>query len=110
MTRVYKDSLCKVHFLDLLAKELRMKIRQLYKDPETAFASFNFRGQPTIGMNDILNHGFMKSFQYTTEDMKSYFLRERVFPSETSEIDFTRFKKFFFPQLMLIKDDAEFEL
>mmetsp|Transcript_10923 Transcript_10923/g.13799 ORF Transcript_10923/g.13799 Transcript_10923/m.13799 type:complete len:148 (+) Transcript_10923:535-978(+) len=110
VTRVYKQGLCKTHFLEHLQKELRTKVRRLYKDPENAFAAFNFRGQATIGMNDILNHRIMAQFAFAKADVKSYLLREKVFPSEKSEIDFTRFKKFFFPQLMLIEDGAEHEL
>jgi len=110
MTRIYREQLCKIHFLDVLAKELRLKIHKLYKDPETAFATFNFRGQPTIRMQDILNHAIMRGLDFSSEDVKSYLLRENVFPTEDSEIDFTRFKKYFFPKLMLIQDDAEIEL
>ena len=42
--------------------------------------------------------------------MRAYLLRDKVFTSENSEIDFLQFKKFFFPQLMLIEDRAEGEL
>ena len=45
----------------------------------------------------------MTHFGHAKDDVKSYLLREKVFPSEKGDIDFTRFKKFFFPQLMLIE-------
>jgi len=39
----------------------------------------------------------IKRAGFDREDIKSYLLREKVFTAELSEIDFTRFKKFFFP-------------
>ena len=82
----------------------------MYKDPDSAFAAFNFRGEAAIGLDDILNHMVIKRTGYDREDIKSYLLRDKVFASETSAIDFSRFKKFFFPQLMLIEDRAERDL
>ena len=52
----------------------------------------------------------MKLSGLDPEDVKSYLLREKVFKSEASQIDFPTFKKYFFPQLMLIQDSAEGEL
>ena len=81
----------------------------MYKDPESAFATFNFRGQATVGLDDILSHPIVKT-SFAQEDVRAYLLRDKVFTSENSEIDFLQFKKFFFPQLMLIEDRAEGEL
>ena len=89
---------------------LRSVITKVYKDPDTAFATFNFRGEATIGLDDILNHMVIKRTGYDKEDIKSYLLRDKVFASEASKIDFLQFKKFFFPQLMLIEDRAERDL
>ena len=83
--------------LELVAKALRSVVKSVYKDPDSAFAAFNFRGEATIGLDDILNHMVIKRTGYDREDIKSYLLRDKVFASETSEIDFSRFKKFFFP-------------
>ena len=44
------------------------------------------------------------------KDVKSFLLREKVFKNETDTLDFLNFKKFFFPQLMLISDGAEGDL
>ena len=109
LTRAFKEHLCKVHYLELLQKQLRSKIRRMYKDPESAFATFNFRGQATVGLEDILAHPIVKT-SFAQEDVKAYLLRDKVFTSESSAIDFLQFKKFFFPQLMLIEDRAEGEL
>ena len=110
LTNEYKEGLCKIHFLEQLAKTMRTIVRQVYKDPESAFATFNFRGEATIGLDDILNHMVIKRTGYDKEDVKSYLLRDKIFATETSEIDYLVFKKFFFPQLMLIEDRAEGEL
>ena len=60
-------------------------------------------------MSDILEHRVVKALAYDTEDIKSYLLRENIFAKESSQIDYSQFKKFFFPQLMLIEEGAERE-
>ena len=79
----------------------------MYKDPESAFAAFNTQRKATIGLQDILNHSIVTNSGYQREDVKSYLLREKVFASEISEMDYMQFKKFFFPKLMLIEARAE---
>ena len=86
---------------------MRRDIKKMYKDPDSAFASFNFFGKKVITMNDILNHMFITRFGYDREDIKAYLLRDKVFPSEDTEIDFLTFKKHFFPNLLLIDDRDE---
>lgn len=109
-TQTYKRGLCKVHFLEHLQSTLRKTVHRVYKDPESAFAAFNFTGLANISMNDILEHRVVKSLGYDMDDIKSYLLRDNIFATESSEIGFTQFKKFFFPQLMLIEEGAEREL
>ena len=72
-------------------------MRKLYKDPESAFAAFNFRGQAKIGLQEILDSRLVKISGYEAADVKSYLLRDKVFLSDTSEIDYMQFKKYFFP-------------
>ena len=86
---------------------MRRDIKKMYKDPDSAFASFNFYGKKVINMHDILNHMFITRFGYDREDIKAYLLRDKVFISEDTEIDFLTFKKNFFPNLLLIDDKAE---
>ena len=86
---------------------MKKYIHKQYKDPETAFAAFNFKGMQTISLGDILEHPMVKRSGFDPEDVKSYLLREKVFSSERVDIDFVKFKKYFFPQLMLIEDSAE---
>ena len=109
-TLAYKEKLCKVHYLERLERTLRAQIRNMYKDPETAFATFNFQGKQTIVLDDLLDHMLVKKIGYDREDIKIYLLREKVFAREDSELDYLKFKKFFFPQLMLIEDRAEHDL
>ncbi|MFO0116534.1 MAG: hypothetical protein ACK521_02575 [bacterium] len=40
--------------LDNAGHMLRKVMRQMYKEPETAFAVFNFTGESTITIDDIL--------------------------------------------------------
>ena len=109
-TVVHKENLCKNHYLQQVQKVFRGAIHRVYKNPETAFATLNFKGEASIGIQDILDHMVVKLSGLDPEDVKSYLLREKVFQSEASQIDFQTFKKYFFPQLMLIEDSAEGEL
>jgi len=107
---VYKNNLCKAHFLTKLKNKLRNEIRLVYKDPESAYASFNFSGKNSISLNELLNHVIVKRIGYSREDIKSYLLRDKVFLSTESHIDYQQFKKNFFPQLVLIADRDEAEM
>ena len=86
---------------------MRRDIKKTFKDPDSAFASFNFFGKKTIKMQDIINHNFITRFGFEKEDIKAYLLRDKVFTHEEAEIDFTTFKKHFFPALLLIDDRDE---
>ena len=81
-TDIYKEGLCKVHYLEKVQRVIRQTVRKVYKDPETAFAAFNFRGEATIGLEDILGHMIVKKAGFDLEDVKSYLLREKVFKHE----------------------------
>ena len=76
---------------------MRNHINKVYKDPESAFAAFNPLGQSTISLENFIDHKTMKLAGFDKEDMKSYLLREKVFSEKSNEIDFNKFKKFFFP-------------
>ena len=69
----------------------------MYGDPETAFSSFNMSGQMTITINEFLKHIVVNKIGYDVEDVRSYLLRDKIFPSANSEINFEQFKKYFFP-------------
>ena len=93
----YKEGFCKNHYMLLLRQRLMTDIKRLYKDPESAFAIFNFQGKNSISMQDILGHKFIKICGYDVTDVKSYLLREKVFRNENDQLDFLKFKKYFFP-------------
>ena len=84
------------------------RIARMYRDPVTAFATFNVRLQATLSMDDILDHDIVRRSGYDKSDVKSLLLREKVFTTGSSsgkngsELDYTNFKKFFFPKLMMI--------
>ena len=86
---------------------MRRDIKTTFKDPDSAFAGFNFFGKKTIKMQDIVNHNFINRFGYDKDDIRAQLLRDKVFSSEEDEIDFTTFKKHFFPALLLIDDRDE---
>ena len=69
----------------------------MYGDPETAFSSFNMSGQMTITIDEFLKHIVVKKIGYDVEDVRSYLLRDKIFPNSNSEINFEQFKKYFFP-------------
>jgi hypothetical protein len=78
----YKDGLSKNDYMTRFRKKLIYDIAKLYKDPETAFANFNFSGKNSISMHDILNHKFIRLCNYDVADVKSFLLREKVFKKE----------------------------
>ena len=81
---------------------MRRDIKKTFKDPDSAFASFNFFGKKTIKMQDIINHNFITRFGFEKEDIKAYLLRDKVFTHEEAEINFTTFKKHFSSKGFLI--------
>ena len=107
---IFKNNFCKNHHLEQVKTQMRRDVKKMYRDPDSAFASFNFAGKKVIAMSDILNHLFVTRFRYDREDIKAYLLRDKVFRSEDSEIDFATFKKHFFPELLLIDDRDERKL
>ena len=78
----------------------------IYRDPQSAYATFDFTGSGKIALKDILNHQVIKKMQpkYTADDVKLWLLRDNVFYNTEerldSEIGYGQFKKFFFPTLM----------
>ena len=76
---VYKENLCKAHYLTILKNRLRKEIAKVYKDPESAYASFNFSGKSCITLDEILDHIIVKRIGYPRDDIKSYLLRDKVF-------------------------------
>ena len=96
LVTIFKNEFCKGHYLDQLKQKVRRDVKKTFKDPDSAFASFNFFGKKTIKMQDIVSHNIMGRFGYDKEDLQAYLLRDKVFANEQAEIDFTTFKKHFF--------------
>ena len=74
--------------LEQLSKVLKKEIRRMYGDPETAFSSFNFGGQMAITIDEFLRHAVVAKIGYDAEDVRSYLLRDKIFPNANSEINF----------------------
>ena len=86
-------------------------MRKVYRDPESAFAACNPRGLATITLDDLLDNTVVKRSGHDPVDVKSLLFHEKVFSSDSPEqLDFMQFKKFLFPQLMLIEHGAYEEL
>jgi hypothetical protein len=87
----------------------------VYRDPQSAYATFDFTGSGKIALKDILNHQVIKKMdpQYTAEDVKLWLYRDNVFENTEegieSEIGYGQFKKYFFPALMQILDNEDIQ-
>ena len=81
----------------------------MYKEPETAFAVFNFTGESTIKIDDILRTTVVwKRLNYSKEDVIASLLRDKVFMTRDGTLDFQYFKKMFFPHLTLMMTEEEY--
>ena len=90
--------MCKNHMLDLIGAKMRRTLRTVYKEPEEAFARFNFTGKSNVSIDDILSNDIiMNRIGFSKDDLTSYLLRDKVFQSRNGEINYQIFKKSFFP-------------
>ena len=103
---VYKKKLCKQHYFYIMKREIRDSIKRMYRDPLSAYGTFDYFGEGKIMIKQLLNHEFFKNIsnKYSIEDVKQWLYRDEVFQrlenDEDSFIDFIQFKKHFFPQVM----------
>ena len=102
--------MCKKHFLAYLKVIVRKEFRLVYRDPESTYAALDFSGKGKIQMKDILDNLVFKRLKFVKEDVILWMLRDKVFDDINSTIDFERFKRHFFPHLLLIKDNEEEEI
>jgi hypothetical protein len=57
---VFKHNICKKHFVYQLKKHMRREMSTIYRDPQSAYATFDFTGSGKIALKDILNHQVIK--------------------------------------------------
>lgn len=93
---------CKKHLLDHLKQRVRKELRQVYKEPETAYAAMDFSGKGKIDVTNILSNVIIKRLNFEDCDIVSWLIRDQVFPNVNSSIDYARFKQTFFPYLFHI--------
>jgi hypothetical protein len=85
---LYKQGLCKNHMLDVLRAKMRQTLKLCYREPESAFATFNFSGTKNVTMDNILNHMIIPRIGFSKEEIAAYLLRDKVFESRTGEINY----------------------
>ncbi len=96
-----------------MKREIRESIKRMYRDPLTAYGTFDYFGEGKIMIKQLLNHDFFKNIynKYSYDDVKQWLYRDEVFQrlenDEDSFIDFIQFKKHFFPQVMQIQDTQD---
>ena len=68
---VYKNKLCKKHFLHNMKKYIRQQLSVIYRDPESAYTSFDFNGSGKIRLKEFLNHPCIKKMEtkYSEKDI-----------------------------------------
>jgi len=82
-------------------------MKQIYRDPESAFAALDFGGQGKVTLERFLNGLVVKRVKFDVEDITEYLLKEKIFENEEYELEFDKFKKNFFPHLFHIDDNDE---
>jgi len=113
---VYKDMLCRKHFMDYLKASLRSLFKSTYRDPGRAYSSVDPDGKGFITREDFLSCAVIKRLcvkSVTLQDIQELISRENMFkvPSsatqkklspqkywETPQMDFEDFRRTFFPQ------------
>lgn len=70
--------------------KIKKTMQQWYKDPETAFSTFNLTGDKSeIQIDDILKVKlFLNRISYEPQDVISYLLRDKVFQDRDATLDY----------------------
>ena len=108
--KLYENRCCKKHYLDLIAKNVKKELLYVYKEPETAYSALDFVGTGKISLQTFLKNVIVKRLNIPEEDLKQWLIRDKIFPDESSQIDFALLKKKFFPHLVLIEEVNEMDL
>ena len=65
----------------------------------SAYAALDFTGSGKVKMLSVLTNLVVQRLKLDEEDIRHWLLMDKIFQSETDEIDFGEFKKCFFPHL-----------
>jgi hypothetical protein len=81
----------------------------MYRSAEVAYGAMDFNGLGYISEQAFLDSMLVKNRmkEFSTGDMKLYFIENNLFPSDKPGISFDNFKKNFFPHLYLVQDDKD---
>lgn len=91
--------ICKRHFQSAILNALKREIKNVFRNPDYAYASMDFTGVGTITEEILLNSIIFKKIEYSVEDLKDFFRLSNIF---AEGMNFDTFKKTFFPHLYLI--------
>ena len=72
--KLYKNDLCKKHYLDIIREKIRRELKLTYRDPDSAYAALDFEGKGNIKIENILEGYAIKRLQYSIEDIKAFLL------------------------------------
>lgn len=87
---------------------MKSLLRTTYRDPITAFHSFNGADPHALSLRDFLRHPVIPlRVGCGPDDLESYLMREAVFETRSGLLDFQAFKKIFFPHATLINLEEE---
>lgn len=105
---MYKDLLCKKHFLDLIRGNLRSLLKSLYRNPALAYSAIDPDGKGYITRDDFLQCQAVKRLTNgkTLQDVMDYIRRDNLFSQKNDQMDIDEFKRIFFPQYFQVENDA----
>ncbi len=104
MRMLYKDGLCKKHFLDRLGKRVKNEIKKVYKNPENSFAAFDYQGIGEFSIDNFISCLAIKRLCMDPADIISWLIRDKIFLSHTAVLNFENYKKKFFSHLYIVED------
>jgi len=107
--QLYKEQMCRKHYLDYVGQTLRKEIKLLYRDPETAYASMDFEGNGKISFHEFIESIVVQKTKFDLDDVEGFLLRDRIYKDRKGEIEFEKFKKQFFPHLYHISDKQDLD-
>jgi hypothetical protein len=87
---------------------VRFAFSRVYRDPNEAFGSVDFRGLGRVSIADLMRHALIRklAYKFCNDDLKLWLSRDQVF-DHNGQMNFESFKRHFFPKAILTQDRTD---
>ena len=80
----------------------------MFRCAESAYASFDFTGLGYVTEDAFLEHKLIQGrIPFSDSDIRIFFKDQNLFTSGKQGLEFDSFKKYFFPHLYLVQEEAD---